>query len=104
MAIEKIIDLILNQINRWKPSVFQRAFVVFHKGQIPTACLYLHNGSVHQKGARKKIFQTYQSGDLLLIEETIKQIPLKRDIYVQQGTTVSLIDRTSLTSITHSNK
>jgi hypothetical protein len=102
MAIEEIVDIIKQQITRWKPSIFQREFVLFHKGQIPTVCVYLHQGEVQQMGARKKIFHTYRSGDVLLIEETLKQQPLKRDIYVQQGSMVSLIDRTSLSVIAQS--
>jgi len=103
MAIEQIVDIIKQQITRWKPSIFQREFILFHKGQIPTACVYLHQGEVQQMGARKKVFHIYRSGDVLLIEETLKQIPLKRDIYVLGGSMVSLIDRTSLNIIMQSS-
>jgi hypothetical protein len=104
MLINEIIQAIKQQICRWKPSTFEREFVLFHKGQIPTVCVYLYYGEVLQMGARKKIFHTYSCGDVLLIEETLKEIPLKRDIHVQPGAMLYLIDRTTLKVIVLSGK
>lgn len=75
---------------------FEKDFIIFHHGQIPTTSLYIHQGNVHIKGSKNRILKTLEHGKVYFVEQLIKQLPLKQDVLIQAGATITLTDRTSI--------
>jgi hypothetical protein len=77
---------------------FKQDCVLFYKGQVPTACLFIKQGLAAELGHRNKKLQEFKDGSIVLLTELMEQKSLKRDLMIYAGSSVVILDKTSLLS------
>lgn len=86
--------LVQNLLRHFEEKQIQVDQEIVYRGHIPFAGILLLDGKIIASNTRAK--HNYESGTLIGVKELIEGNPLKYSIEVKSGSTILILDRTSL--------